>query len=284
VKGDRRGFSLVEALLAVTLGIVLVALATSLFLAQNRFQTGLRVQSRLQESARIVTEVVRAELRSASPDGLVVASEARLVVRVPMAVGVVCARSGERVDAWLPLAEGEDESAVAGYALRSPAGRWVFTEREGDELDGADAASARAACGAAGADTASLGSSDFRRLVGVAPVSGPDADPGTAVLLFRATTMEFGPSLLHPGGRAFFRAERAGGLREVASDMSADAGFSFRLEGEEGFEPAVAAADLPRIRVVRLAAITRSRPGETGAGGHEFVSGWTVDVPLLNVR
>lgn len=284
MREDPRGFSLVEALLAVTLGTLLVTLAASLFLAQNRFQTGLRVQARLQESARTVTEAVRLELRSTPPDGFVLATEERLVVRVPMAVGVVCARSGQRVDAWLPLAEGEEGERVAGYALRDPAGRWVFTDRDGQELDGNDPGAARLACGASGADTATLAPSDFHRLVGVAPAFPPAPDPGTAILLYRETTLEFGPSLLHAGSRAFFRGEGPGGIREIASDLSMDAGFSFRLEGETGFRSEVSAAELARIRVVRLAAITRSRPGEMGPGGHEYVSGWTVDVPLLNVR
>lgn len=284
MRNDRRGFSLVEALLAMTLGVVLLTLATSLFLAQNRFQTGLRVQVRLQESARIVTEAVRSELRSTPPDGVVLATEDRVIVRVPLAIGVVCARSGQRVDAWLPLAEGEEDGQVAGYALRDPAGRWVFTGREGQELDANDPGAARAACGVAGADTAALAPSDFRRLAGVEPESPPAPDPGTAILLYRETTLEFGPSLLYPGSRAFFRSEGPGGIREIASDLSMDAGFSFRLEGEAAFRSGVSSAELPRLRVVRLAAITRSRPGEMGSGGHEYISGWTVDVPLLNVR
>ena len=81
---DRGGFTLIEALIAMLLATLIVALVGSIFLAQNNFYADVVRRSEAQDDVRSVVELVSADVQSASPDGIGVADHCSVSAAEPM--------------------------------------------------------------------------------------------------------------------------------------------------------------------------------------------------------
>ncbi len=280
----RAGFTVIEALIAVTLSTVLVGLVMSVFLAQNRFYTRVAVRSQVQENARSVTELIATEVRSATRGAVARAEPRRLALRTPVYMGIVCLVQGESAYVYLPL-DGRplDPSEVGGYGVRRADGTWEYFDRPWKAIfDPSGGIGAERCAEAVGADTAGV-AQDFYRFREMASVPSPPAQAGTPVMLFRRREYRFQASTLQPGVLGLYMGLAGDTLAEFATGMTPDARFEYRVDGDSTYRATVTGANLALVDAVRVVALSTSQ-GAEGGGVEPYVYGWTVDVPMLNAR
>lgn len=266
------GFTLLEAVVALTLSGLIVLLVTASFVAQNDYYAYIMDRQVVQETARSVVEYVATELRGVTADGFTAAESDRLVVRQPVGLGAVCGAQAADSYVHLTLDVAElDTDEVAGYAIRDEGGSWAYTAASWSSIS-AGSGDAAAACADRGADTAGV-AEEYRSL----RLTDPPPDPGTVVLFFRELELEIGDSELMPGTRALFASVAGGGSMELGTGLTGEAGFRYLLDGS--YLSTVSGADLADIKGVRLmveAESAREQP--------PFAYALTLDVPLTNAR
>lgn len=275
----RGGFTLPEAIIALTISSVLVLLVGSVFLVQNDFYSHVFLRSQVQENARATTELVASELRSVPGGGFIVADSGRMVFRSPMAMALVCGSIGNHVVAHIPGgAAGMDTTDVGGFGWLDPStGQWRYYDRTWAQLRRDRAATL---CYQNGADTTGI-SSEFVRLAYVDNDTGESVSDllGATLLFFRKTEFRFGASQLVSGDRALYWGVYGRTLRELVTGVSPDAHFEFRTNGTT-WSRWVGGGSLPSIDAVRVDVRSMGR-GETSRQlTYDF--GITVDIPLPN--
>jgi type II secretory pathway pseudopilin PulG len=277
VAARRSGFTLVEAIVSLTLSSVLIVLVSSVFLVQNRYFALQIARTAAQDNARAVTEMVASEIRSVTKGGVALAENKRLVVRSPMVMGVVCA-SGAGPTTTVHLDGGDagvTAADVAGLAQRNAlTGAWTYS-------DGTTWASVRlpggtpaAACKANGADTVGA-YKEFVNLSGTAPALG------TVIMLYRKVEYKFAASGMTPGSTALFRGAYGGTLVEFATGVDTTAQFQYRTTTST-YANSVLPLALPDIIAIRIQAMARRKPPTGGVG--DVTAGWSVNVFLRNLR
>jgi prepilin-type N-terminal cleavage/methylation domain-containing protein len=278
--GARAGFSLPEALIALTISSVLVILVGAVFLVQNDFFSQVLMRTQVHENARAMTEVVASEIRSIGGGGVLVADSANLVIRAPLVTGIVCGAITSDVTVYLPGGTSTfSTSEVAGFGVLDSSGTWVYRDRTWSTLN-ASGGNPTLTCAGNGADTVGA-SASFLRLqnvdddLGVAVASLK----GSPILLFRKTAFELDDSALVPGGRALYRGLQGGTMTELTTGLTADAHFEY-WTGSSWSKSVSGAANLNAITRVRLTAESVGRGESSRQASFEF--GWTVDIPLAN--
>ena len=276
----RAGFSLPEALIALTISSVLVLLVGTVFLVQNDFFSHVLLRTQVQENARAMTEVVASEIRSMGGGGVLVADSANLVIRAPLVTGIVCGAIDSDVAVYLP--EGTSSfttSEVAGFGSLGSSGTWVYHDRTWSTLT-AGTGDPKATCFANGADTVGA-SSSFLRLQNVDDDLGVSVASlrGSTILLFRKTAFELDDSALVPGGRALYRGLQGGTMTELTTGLSGDAHFEY-WTGSSWSKSVSGATNLNAITRIRLTAESEGRGETSRQASYEF--GWTIDIPLAN--
>lgn len=270
-RGDA-GFTLLEAVVALSLSGLIVLLVTASFVAQNDYYAYIMDRQIVQETARSVVEYVATELRAVTADGFTVAEGERLAIRQPLGLGAVCGSQSADSYVHLTLDVAElDTDDVAGYAIRDGVGSWAYAAASWSSIS-SGSGDAAAACADRGADTAGV-ADEYRSL----RLADPPPDPGTVVLLFRELELEIGDSELRPGTRALFASTGGGGSMELGTGLTGEAGFRYLLDGS--YVSTVSGADLGGIEGVRLiveAESAREQP--------PFAYTLTLDVPLTNAR
>lgn len=271
-RGADAGFTLLEAIVALSLSGLIVLLVTASFVAQNDYYAYIMDRQVVQETARSVVEYVATELRAVTADGFTAAEEERLAVRQPVGLGAACgsAAGNSYVHLTLDLAE-LDTDEVTGYAIRDGEGRWAYTTASWSSMS-SGAGDPAAECADRGADTAGV-ADEYRSL----QLGDPPPDPGTVVLLFRELELEIDESELMPGTRALFARIGGGGSMELGTGLTEEAGFRYLLDGS--YVSTVSGADLSRIKGVRL-----MMEAESAREQPPFAYALTLDVPLTNAR
>jgi prepilin-type N-terminal cleavage/methylation domain-containing protein len=271
---SRAGFSLVEALIALSLSGILVTLVSTVFVAQNAFYRDISRRSNLQENLRGTAELVAADVRALTESSILVAEGARLVARMPLVIGIVCGGTSSTRHVYLPLDGAPVTQGVkSGVGVLSTAGQWLHFEHAWSSLYGGSGEAATvSACASIGADTTGA-ASDFVRLQ-VPSEAADHMAPRATAMLFANTELAFGTSSLDPERRGLFRGIYGSGLTEFATGFSTGSRFEYRVD--DAYLPAVSGSDLVRIDAVRIVVEA------SGDGAEEFF-GWTVDVPLRNV-
>jgi hypothetical protein len=276
----RAGFTLVEALVALTISGALVIMVGALFLAQNEFYSWLLLRTQVQENARAMTELVGSEIRSVPRGGVVLADSLRLVVRSPMVSGSVCGFTGTDGYVYVPGGSGAiDQTDLASLgALNSTTGVWTFYDTTWGTLN-ATGGTPAATCATNGADTAGVSSSYLRLKVGT--VTGAAPAVGDILMLGRKTEFKIQASTLDSTQTALYRGNYGGTLTEFATGLGSTARFQFRY-GTTTHYNVVTGANLALVDGIRIIAQSTGR-GESGAQT-QYAFGWTVDVPLVNAR
>ena len=271
-----------ETLIALVLSSMVILLVSHSFLVQNRFYATQTLRTEAQDNVRAATELVAREVRNALEGGIVVAGSRTLTLRSPLAVTVVCSRQGApNLDVFNHGGEaGLDTDEVAGAAHRDPdTGQWEMVNETWANLNGSTTDPA-GNCAQNGADTTGL-SGDFHRLAVSGSMFSDNPRNGDVVAIFRETTFKVQPSELEPGSLAIFRGAYGGPLVEFATGVDTTTRFMYRTVGG-GFSDTISAGALASVDAVRL--VTRARrPAPTG-GVEDVTFGWTVTVPLRNVR
>ena len=268
-----------EAVIAMSLGMVVTALVSSTFLVQNGFYSDLVRRSVLQENVRHAVSFVSSELREIAAGGIVEAEANSVVYRVPLAVGGVCAVIGTETYVYLPL-EGvslDDKSEVDGYATRDASGVWTYTEESWNKVHHSSGPTPALECEAGGADTVGV-SNDFYRLDGL--VATPAVQVGDVVLIYNEFVFKLGPSDLNSSGRAIFSGPAEGTLTEFGNGLSAGSAFEYRLSNSSTFQSQVTGGDLSEIVAIRFIALG-SAPASRG-NRLSLTFDLTASVPLGN--
>jgi prepilin-type N-terminal cleavage/methylation domain-containing protein len=243
---SRRGFSLVEMIIVLVLAGIVSTAAFSMFTTQNRLNAAMTALGESQESARSAVQVAASELRSASSGSVISASSDRLVVRVPIVVGVICGEgASNHVGVYFPMdgrvidlrteADGKMLlNANVGWQRRSFAG-----------TDGFLGASSRQICADAGNGTAG-DDGDYATLLGRDPV-------GTPIMIYRDVTYSFATSALDPSRRGFFRTAHREEV-ELAQGFSSRTGLEYMVSNDGVWRTSVANNRLDDISAVRVLA------------------------------
>lgn len=230
----RRGVTLVELLVAMTIAAILGSALMSLMLSMNRFEERAEGQRSARRADRGAVTAMVDELRMLDPEwGIESASATSLTVRIPYALGLVCSStSSMQTLMLLPV----DSVALAlpgisGYAWRGSGGAMT---PETTSLTLGWPGSTPSACTTAGIQTIS------------APASAPNAKTrpvtltgagltvlgtGTPVLLYRRVRFYFGASAQADlsGRTALWRdwLDDGAGAEELAGPFDAGAEFRF---------------------------------------------------------
>lgn len=266
---NRDGFTLLEALIALTLSTIIVALVSSVFLAQNNFFATVSNQSTVQDNVRTMTAVLASEIRGISPGGVRLAAADRFAVRVPLAIGGVCDPRASQVRVHLSGFADIDTGAVVGYAVGGGSGAWTYQTATWASIFSSSGATDAGACATNGADTAGA-AADFVNL----NIAG--VPTGDLVMLFSEVEYSIAASVLQPGSLALYRGPFGGTLTELVTGLTADAGFQYR-RGDSIYYDAVVAGDLLTIDGLRLTALGTVAEAPAGTA---FTFGWTVKIPM----
>jgi type II secretory pathway pseudopilin PulG len=283
VRASRDGFTLVEAIIAMTLTSVLVILVATTFLVQNRYYAVQLARTTAQDNARMVTEMVASELRSLTDSAVVVAANRQLVVRSPIVMAVVCAqptpsKSTVQMDggeAALPTSE------VTGFGIRASTGRWSYYDISNWSNISGTGGSPPGDCAANGADTVGI-RGDFVRLQRIDNYHGSWPAVGTVMMFYRTVEYRIQTSTMDPTTLGLFRGLYGGTLVELVTGLDTSSGFLYRTGGSSYATSVSGAASLGQIDAIRIVAQARIRP-RTG-GTQDVTYGWGVNVHLRNGR
>lgn len=266
-------------MVALTLSSLVIVLVSGTFLAQSRYYSSQSLHVGAHDNARVATERVATEIRSAMKGGFVVAGPRTLTVRSAISLTSVCDRAGNDMHVYVDGGIGAlDTAEVAGVALRDEAtGEWDYRTASWSTLDGGSAGSA-SNCAAHGADTASA-SGDFHELLGTGSMFA-SAHEGDLLMLFRETTFTIQTSVLDPAMLSLFRQAYGGSPTELATGMDSTAQFQYRTGGSTYADTVVGSsvADIDALRIVADARL----PARSGAMA-DATFGWSVNVALGNV-
>jgi prepilin-type N-terminal cleavage/methylation domain-containing protein len=107
IPANRRGFTLLELLIAVLISGILVTAVFQLLLGQGRFARLTTAREEVQQNARAAMELISSELRGVTPHSLVEANANAIRFHQPRAWGLVC-RDLTVADAeiWVRFPEG----------------------------------------------------------------------------------------------------------------------------------------------------------------------------------
>jgi prepilin-type N-terminal cleavage/methylation domain-containing protein len=233
----RRGFTLTELLVGMVLmGIVGVAL-TKLFVSQSRFYDRETQMRRARFVTRTAINAALSDLRMVEATGGVVsATTTQVTVRVPYAIGIVCANTPTQttLSLWPVDSTMYATAGFGGYAWRDSVGSETYVEAGSSLVS--DAASV---CTAANVTVLAGG-----RVVAVRPPL-PAALPavtavGTPVFLIQRLTYEFKASTTLPGRTGLWRTVvGTGQTDELVAPFDSTASFGFFVVGSDTAQAAV---------------------------------------------
>jgi len=228
----RRGFTLVELLVALVLFGIVGALFTRLMTVQGRFFDRQGMGNAARNVSRASLNRIVSDLRMIeATGGVVAATSTSLTLRIPFAIGVMCKNAnGGTVLSLLPVDPTTYAQAVAnngfyGYAWRNfITGAYSYVENPATETNG-DAAAA-AACASVSITMVPNGST-----VLVTPALPAGGGLGTPVFLYNTIRYEFKASTAVPGKLGLYRTLiKANGTQdseELVAPFANTAGWKF---------------------------------------------------------
>jgi prepilin-type N-terminal cleavage/methylation domain-containing protein len=273
---DAAGFTLVELMVALVAGGALAGVIVQLLGGQVRFVEMQSAREELQQNARVVVDLIGSELRAVPPgDGLEMAHEDSLTLRVPRVWGVVCTASSGAMTVAIPRLTG------VGYAVNE-ATHVAVDVRGGEEVADWSAPVRVTAVGAAGAPCGSaLGATAESRALTLSgtpstptsPASGRTPVAGDVVYLYDRVTYRPGSSGTAEG--TWVQRRMGGGANQpmagpiVGSASAGSSGLRFLYSAGAASTPLLAPLDPTRRRdvaQVTMVVRTRSRAGAPGPG------------------
>ncbi len=231
---SRRGVTLIELLVAITIATILGSALMSLMLSMNRFeerQEGLRGARRAGRGAILA---MVDEFRMLDPDwGIESASGTSITVRLPYALGLVCSSTSSLQTLMLLPVDSVAlaQPGLSGYASRGSGGTMTPVTTT---LSLTYQATTPSACTSAGIQTITAPASSPNARTRPVTLAGSGMTVlavGTPVLLFRRARYYFGASAQTglSGRTALWRdwLDDASGAEELAGPFDASAAFRF---------------------------------------------------------
>jgi prepilin-type N-terminal cleavage/methylation domain-containing protein len=265
----RRGFSLVEILVAFTLLGILGAMLTRFLLAESRFTEHQNALRGARMVSRQAMNILESELRMVQDSGGVEAAAAdgrTLTVLVPYRFGLVCGTvGGVTVVSMLPVDSMMlAQARHAGYAWRNRQGAYTTVMSTNaptpsgvpEQCTGNDVTQANIRTmtlnGRAGA------------ILDITPWQ-PSALMAQPVFFFQRITYEFAASQAFPGSVGLYRTVDGGVTEELLAPFDTDARFKYWTTGAAA--SVAAPPDIALIRGVDVVLSARSSyiPASRGA-------------------
>lgn len=270
--------------MALTLSSVLVVLVSTTFLVQNQFYAIQVERAAAQDNARMVTEMLAAELRPVMEGGVFRADNKRLGVRSPVVVGVICGHaSGNRASVHLTGGVTNlTTSEVGGVALRDTlTGDWTYVDASWSNSHQPGVGHNPAGtCAANGADTAGI-SAEFQTFRRFNNYFGSLPPLGSVVMFYRKMEYRFNTSGMDATTTALYRGLWGETLVEFATGLDSTAQFMYRTGGST-YATSVSGSSTDDIDAIRIVAQARRKP-QTG-GVDDVTFGWGVNIHLRNAR
>ena len=261
-----RGFTLVELLVGMVILAVIGAALTKLMLSQSRFYDDQAQLRRARFVSRTAVNAALSDLRIVEATGGVVsATPTQVILRVPYAMGVVCATVGGNetlLAVWPVDSTVYANAGFSGYAWRDSLGNYTYVE-----AGASVAADLPAPCVAANVNVLTGG-----RVVNVKPnlPAMPAATlVGTVVFLFQRITYEFKASTAMPGRSALWRTiGQTNQADELVAPFDTSAMFRFFVVGSDTAQSAVP-APLSNMRGLELDFNSQSEHAPEGSAAPE---------------
>lgn len=272
----RRGFTLVELLVAMVVASLLGVGLTRMLISDSRFVGRQDAMLSARATARAAMNVMAVELRMVGDSGLVAAAPESVTVRVPYAFGMSCRTSGATIYASLmPLDSLVFATAApGGISWRGTIGDFAvvptktLTIAPSTDSTFCQADSIRVVPGGA--------------LVTMSNVPATSVPPsGSIVYAYQLITYRFAPSGDLPGRIALWRDDGTTN-EEIAVPFDASAGFGF-LVGVNLVPQAMPPADLSTVRGLELRLVGASEATAPGVAGYETFD-LTTQVPFANLQ
>jgi prepilin-type N-terminal cleavage/methylation domain-containing protein len=292
--GDRRGFTLVELLVALIVSSFLVAVIYQLMSGNGRFVRMQASREEVQENARAALDLIAGDLRTVPPSAIRAMGPDSIRFYLPRGWGVLC----DTIGAASPIAWGIFPAGTLSTTDVFGKSYWgVAVEQTPDPLSHADAwrfvtapsrQTAGSPCGRiqprleAGQQLV-LG---FARPPGSSFVDSGTILPGTQMLLFEEMKYDVAPSASSavPGSwirRMVGRSGAGVNMQPMAGPVPRTGALRFTYYRADG-SPAASAAEVRRINL-RVIAQSRAESGSGVHRGPDQVDTVSTDVYLRNV-
>jgi len=272
---DDRGFTLVEALIALTISGVVATALVSLLVAQSRFYQRTDDQMTAEQAAQATFDLVSSEIRMASADDLMEAEADAVTFRFDLLQGIVCEATGAdevAMHVFERTANAGLTSSFVGVAVSDPFEATFEYEDSWNPTPSASGSGPRADCVAAGGD-GSGPDGDYLRISGwTSRFSSGVPQRGALVRVYGEMTYELAASSFFNSRWALWR-----GTQELVGPFETGATFSYAMSGGS-VQSSVTSSDLGDVVAVRLTATA------VGAGANRYgvERPMVFDVPFRN--
>jgi hypothetical protein len=211
----RRGTTLIELLVGIVLFAIIGTLFTKLVTVQGRFYDRQSMGNAARNVSRASLNRLISDFRMIEPTGgIIAATSTSLTIRVPFAIGVMCATAGGVTQITLLPVDSTTyaNAGFYGYAWRNYlTGVYSYVENPASEAPGLPAV-----CTGLNVTTVTNG-----RVVQVTPVLPNGAGLGTPVFLYSKIRYEFKSSTAIPGKLGLYRTSIAPNGVETAEELVA---------------------------------------------------------------
>jgi prepilin-type N-terminal cleavage/methylation domain-containing protein len=251
----RRGFSLTELLVAMTIFAILGALLTRALLTQGRFADQQNAARLSRMVARQGMNILESEMRMVQDSGgiEVAAADGKSIrVLVPYRFGLNCGvAGGKTVVSMLPVDSlSLAQARYAGFAWRNQLSRYQTVTPAAPAGADAPAASASATqCTGSGAGQSQIATLTLNGRSGavldVSPAQAT-APKGQPVFFFQRVTYTFAASTLFPGKVGLYRAVQGGTSEEIMAPFDTLARFKYWTQNA-----AASVASPPALALIR---------------------------------
>jgi len=219
---NRRGFTLVELLVATVVAGILGTALARLLVSDSRFVARQEAMLSSRSTARTAMNWMATELRMISDSGLIAATSNSVTLRVPYAFGVVCERSSNLLLVSLMPTDSLTYATAAadGLAWRRSTGHYQSIPGVGVSPSTGDAV-----CTADSVRVLPDG-----QLVGLSgtPAGAPHQPPvGSIGYLYQIVTYQFAASTDLPGRIGLWRQVGSAADEELVAPFDTSAGFGF---------------------------------------------------------
>ena len=254
----KRGFTLLELLIAVTITAVLATALTRILLSDARFVSLQESMMAARQTARAAQNVTAVELRMVSDGGLIAAASDSVMVRVPYAFGIGCDADGvDRIAALMPTDSLMYVTAIPdGLMQRQSNGSYVpqnvTSVSPSTDLTECTDENVRVVPGGT--------------LVAIRPANVVQA--GQIFYLYQTISYRFAASTDLPGRIGLWRRLNTGAYEELVAPFDSTARFRF-LIGSNTQPIDVAPADLTTVAGLELKIVTESYEIPQGKSTYE---------------
>lgn len=262
----RRGMSLAELMVSMTIMGILGAIFTRIIVSQSRFADQQNAMRGARTVSRQAMNILSSEIRMVQDSGGIDSASAdgkAVRLRVPYRFGINCGVLGTKnVVSMLPVDSLTLAQAVyAGYAWRSPQGEYtVVVPGDPAGTDLPTAASDATKCTGSGTNEARVRtlamSGRTGQVLDISPTA-PDALQGQIVFFYQRILYRFAASSAFPGKIGLWRVVQGGATDEIMAPFDTSARFKYWTSGATASVAAPPALPLIRGLDVVLAAQSR---------------------------